>query len=106
MKRGGVIRFILPDAQVLIAKYLSGELGQLDELNDGCEAVSFQSGKLWSILFSGHHAAYDFEAVQSLAKQAGFDHVEKKAFREGHPQILAETIDVLPDISLFVEIYA
>lgn len=103
VKSGGTIRLMVPDAALLIDKYKESTLGDFDEINDACAATNSQSEKLWSILMAGHKAAYDFEAIKSLAKKAGFK-AERKAFREGHPQIIAETVDMLPCLSLFVEL--
>jgi predicted SAM-dependent methyltransferase len=102
MKSGSVARFLVPDAERLINMYKNSELGIFDEINDGCEKTPFQSGKLWELLFSGHKIAYDFEALKLMGEDAGFK-VEKKNFNEGHEQILKETMDCLPEISLIVE---
>ncbi len=102
MKHGSVARLLVPDAEKLINMYKNNELGLFDEINDGCEKTPFQSGKLWELLFSGHNIAYDFAALKIMAEDVGFK-IERKNFNEGHVQILQETMDCLPEISLIVE---
>ena len=106
MKPGAVMRLILPDAELLTNMYKTKQLGNLDELNDGAAASQSQGGKLWAFLFEGHHAAYDWETSQWIASEAGFSKIERKAFRQGTPQILRETLDLLPEISIYLEITA
>lgn len=102
LKNDGVMRIIVPDAQLLIEKYASNQLSEFNEINDGVSSTNSQVSKLWSLLFSGHQSTYDFETLKVVGEESGFN-VERKLFRQGHPQILAETLDLLPDLSLFVE---
>jgi predicted SAM-dependent methyltransferase len=102
MKSGSTLRMLVPDAEKIAGLYLNKQLGIFDIINVGCEKTPFQSGKLWELLFSGHKIAYDFEALKLMGEDAGFK-VEKKNFNEGHEQILKETMDCLPEISLIVE---
>ena len=102
LKKDGVMRLIVPDAELLINKYISNDLSEFDEINDGAASTNSQAGKLWSFLFSGHQSAYDFKTLKNSGEEVGFN-VERKLFRQGHPQIIAETLDSLPDLSLFVE---
>ena len=83
-------------------KEMFNQLNIFDEINDGCARNEFESGKLWSLLFEGHKIAYDFAGLKTLGEKAGFV-VEKKTFCNGNKQIIKETIDMLPEISLFVE---
>jgi predicted SAM-dependent methyltransferase len=103
LKKGAIARFIMPDAELLMALYKNAQLDCFNEINDGAACVLSQVGKLWAILFAGHKAAYDWDTIKRMAAEVGLN-AEKKAFREGHPQILAETIDMLPELSLFVEL--
>jgi predicted SAM-dependent methyltransferase len=103
MKENGTVRLLIPDLELLFNKYKSNELGMFDEINDDSASFSTQASKLWTLLFSGHKAAFDFNTIKEMGTEAGFK-VEKKSFREGHPQIIKETIDMLPDLSLFVEL--
>jgi len=99
---GGCIRVVVPDAQLLIGEYADSELGEFDEINDGCGASPTAAVKLFELLLSGHQAIYDAETLTRMMEEAGFV-AECKAFREGHPQIMAETVEFLPCLSLFVE---
>jgi len=103
MKPGAVMRIVVSDAQRLINYYQDKQLSMFDEINDGCAGSDFESAKLWSLLFEGHKIAYDFDGIKSLASSTGFK-VEKKSFGVGNDQIIKETMDMLPEISLFVEL--
>jgi len=102
LKSGGVIRIAVPDADKLIKYYQSNQLNMFDEINDVCAVSTFESAKLWSLLFEGHRIAYDFVGLKSVGQKAGFI-TERKMFNQGNEQIITETIDMLPEISLFVE---
>jgi predicted SAM-dependent methyltransferase len=106
MKIGGTIRLMLPDLSKLIHRYQEGTLSFYDEINDGSSVAPSQAGKLWALLFSGHQACYDFATLKIIAEKAGFTQIRECGFRDGHPQILKETIDMLPELSLYVEITA
>lgn len=102
MKKGSVLRIAVPDAAKLISYYQAKELSMFDEINDNCATNEFESGKLWSLLFEGHKIAYDFEGLKTIGEKVGFI-VERRHFGQGHEQIVKETFDMLPEISLFVE---
>lgn len=105
MKPGAVMRLAVPDAKLLAEKYLAGTLGDYDEISDGCANASSQAAKFWSLLFSGHSASYDFEAISTILRAAGFTSFEKCLFRGSvSPQMLRETIDLFPSMSLFVDV--
>jgi hypothetical protein len=57
---------------------------------------------LWSFLFDGHKIAYDFSSLEQIGMEAGF-RVERRNFNEGNLQIIRETMDYLPEISIYVE---
>lgn len=103
MKPGAVGRFIMPDAALLIDKYKEKSLNDFSEINDGAEKSRSNIGKLWALVFSGHQAAYDWEGFREVARRVGFE-VKLRSFLEGDPQILKETIDLQPELSLYVEI--
>lgn len=104
LRPGGPLRLILPDAAKLTRMYVDGTLGVYDELNEGSAKCSQQAGKLWNLLFSGHSAMYDTPTVLEALKKAGFTNATPRKFREsGSPQMLRETLDLLPTISLYVE---
>lgn len=104
MKPGAVLRLLFPDAGMLTAKMQRGELGDYDEVNEGCAKVPSQAGKLWALLFAGHSAMYDWDGVETALRGAGFQTVLRKQFRESEsPQMLRETVDMFPTLSLYVE---
>lgn len=107
MKSDAVIRIIVPDAGLLIAKYefLSDplSLSEFDEINDGAANSPTNMGKLWNLLVPGHAAGYDFNTMKYMLEKAGFSVINKREFRQGDPQILRETLDMIPCLSLYVE---
>lgn len=101
---GGLVRFLMPDAELLTKNYLEGTMGQYDELNDGCAKTTYQAAKLWNLLFSGHSSMYDAASLTSALMVAGFREVTKCGFRQSRSkQMLTETLDMFPNLSLFME---
>ena len=103
MKKGATFRIAVPDLEILVNMYRDGTLGELDEINDESERVTWGAGKFWKLLFNGHSAAYDWNAMEALAKKVGLK-ATKQSFRTGNKQILTETLDSLPCLSLYVEL--
>jgi predicted SAM-dependent methyltransferase len=104
MRPGGVVRIVVPDTRRLAQHYLNGTLGVFDEISDGCAGTPWQSSKLWELLFQGHLALYDLDSLQGELRAAGFQDVRVQAFRKSVSlQLLTETVDLFPELSLFVE---
>lgn len=103
IKPDGVMRIIVPDASSLLHEYLDGDMAQFDQINDGCEKSTTDMGKLWSLLGVGHFAAYDWWTLKCALEEAGFEaHLQE--FRKSiSPQMLKETVDMLPCLSLYVD---
>ncbi len=102
MKKGSVMRLSVPDAAKLISHYINNNLKMFNEINDNCASSEFESGRLWSLLFEGHKIAYDFNGLKNVGEKAGFK-VELRSFGVGQDQIVKETYDMFPELSLFVE---
>lgn len=102
MRSGAVMRIAVPDAELLTNYYKNNQLQILDEINLVAAQNSSQSFKLWSFLFEGHKIAYDWNSLKQIGNEAGF-HVERRYFNQGHPQIIKETMDFLPELSIYVE---
>jgi predicted SAM-dependent methyltransferase len=108
MKRGSVMRIIVPDATILLNCFYSQNLGEFDEINDGCAQETTQVGKLHALLNVGHHAIYDNQKLQQIVEAAGFVYTPS-SFEDRYndkktplqKQILRETIDMLPCLSLY-----
>lgn len=105
MVPGGVMRIAVPDLEIMAKLYLQGEMGKLDRPDEPAASDPNQAGKFWKILTDGHEAAYDYPSLKRIGELAGFK-VERKAYGEGHPQMIAETKDLFPELSLYVEMTA
>ncbi len=121
----GALRILVPDAMLLTALYASHigrgnldleklGLADFDEINDGCAATPTWAGKYWALLHEGHQAAYDAPTLVDMLIECGFA-ARQGPFRsngaldgkfesthEGLKQILKETLDTLPCLSLTV----
>lgn len=102
IKSDGCMRILVPDAELLINRYKEGTLAEFGEINDGCASSNTEAQRLWSLLFAGHSAAYDKLTLSKVLSEASFN-AELKSFRVGHSQILRETLDLLPCLTLYME---
>ncbi len=125
IKGNGAMRIIVPDAKLLNEYYSCDEqvdfdhqvyrnrLDNFNELNDGCANSITKAGKLWALLHEGHHSCYDAEMLCSLLRDAGFEPLPTEFRLPGlrnhdvanpnQVQMVNESLDMLPDISLFVD---
>lgn len=103
LKPGGLMRIAVPDLDIIVRLYKENRLKELDKINEPCSRAKYDTERFWEILTAGHHATYDFTSMLSLCAQAGFSKTERKSFEEGHPVFIAETQDMYPEISLYVE---
>jgi predicted SAM-dependent methyltransferase len=106
----GYLRLAVPNADFLTECYRDGTLGEFDEMNEGCASSPTQAGKLWELLFAGHHACYDAPALLALLEDSGFEArvapFRRTAFpeRPGFQRLLAETTEMaFGGISLTVD---
>lgn len=111
LKHDGAMRIAVPDAELLMTLYANdpNALREMDEINDNAAASPTAAGKLWALLHDGHQACYDGETLIKLLGEAGF-FARKSSFRSigasAHPglkQIIRETIDGFPCLSLYVD---
>jgi len=103
MKPGATMRLIVPDTDKLAELYVCGDLFELDALLPPQDAALMPSMKLFKFLADGHKTAYNWDSLGPMLNVAGFKNVERKSFRRGHQQILRETHESLPELSLYVE---
>lgn len=104
LKPGGVLRIAVPDATGLFALYTTQAIGRLREISalpDDAQPIEL----LNEFLYGGdHRAIYDEGALVNALRAAGFSNACRRAFREsGNARMRAETIDLYPELSLFVE---
>lgn len=103
LKPGGVVRVLVPDAEVLTKKYLDGSLGDFDELSATASAQD-HAGKLYELLCAGHESIYDGTRLERALSDAGFALAERARFRQSRSEVMRrETIDLYPDLSLIAE---
>jgi ubiquinone/menaquinone biosynthesis C-methylase UbiE len=114
LKRGGWIRVVVPDLQVITNKYLKGETDYVlfRESNESGLSNAFISSlcltdnrpHLARIFFPGsaHHCMYDFVSLSDLLKKSGFNIIKKRRYQEGITPDIAK-LDNRPEESLYVE---
>lgn len=103
LKPHGVLRVAVPNASKLIRLYEDGRIQTLTEL---CGSdVTEPAVLLHELMYGGdHRAIYDHGALVHALDSAGFANVTTSAFRCGlSPAMRRETIDLYPELSLFVE---
>mgnify|MGYP001558745454 CR=1 FL=1 len=113
LKTDGIFRLSLPDAKLLYEMRVtycgSGgcALSDFDELNEGCANALTPMGKLRALLWEGHQSVYDWVTLRVVLEETGFV-PQQVRFRETGlgergKQVVRETMDVCPEISLLVE---
>lgn len=125
LKKGGVLRVVVPDLGVILKKYLEKDkdffINSLGlAANQNIRAVpladilmgmfypeSYQrkfkgSNKIKAFFIRPHLWMYDCESLTDLLKKSGFRTVEKMNFREGRVPDL-DVLDIFPEISLYLE---
>lgn len=104
LKPGGILRLAVPSAWKLMERYRDGTMGELDPMNASAASYSHDAPKLWTLLFTGHQSLYDGPTLLTALKLAGFENSAIVKFRESSSvKMRAQTLDLFPEISLFVE---
>ena len=103
MKEGAVLRVAVPDTWHLVSRYDAGTLLELSELS-ALENPS-DTRLLHELLYAGgHRALYDEGELTRVLRAAGFRTVVRSNFRHSQsPVMRRETVDLYPELSLFVE---
>jgi predicted SAM-dependent methyltransferase len=108
LKRGGVLRVIVPDAERYLRAYTRDDLSGFFELAaqipmsaelptklDAINHVFHQSGE--------HRWAYDFETISCRLRSAGFEQVEKMSYQRSLDLELAQDRENHAPYSLYVD---
>lgn len=104
MKKGAVMRIAVPCTKKLISKYLDGSIKAFDQINDTSSGYPTNLHKLWALLLgSDHKAIYDADSLVGLLKSVGFDAKQMEFRKSISKEIRTETIDMFPDLSLYVD---
>lgn len=104
LKPDGLIRIAVPDARRLMLAYLDGAIGQFSQITASDEADPV--AMLNELLYSGDHKAiYDESALLKTLERAGFEDRMVSTFRHSAKlhTMRRETIDLYPEMSLFME---
>lgn len=107
----GAMRVAVPDAALLISKLGDDQFWKdMEEINDDIAKLPTHAAKLHALLYGPEHkSVYDWQTLERILKAAGF-HPWKMAFREAAnattKQIVKETLDNFPCLSLFVDAMA
>jgi predicted SAM-dependent methyltransferase len=103
LKPNGVLRVAVPDADKLIELYHTRQLSALQEICGALAETEIQL--LHELLYGGEHRAiYNQHALVQILKDVGFARVERMGFGASTSAVMQhETIDLYPEMSLFVE---
>lgn len=85
LKRGGVVRIIVPDLESFVKRYIDGDIPAddfLDSLQVGytADADSFLKATFAPFVRFPHKCMYDSKGLQSLMEGVGYSASSKKAF--------------------------
>jgi SAM-dependent methyltransferase len=105
LKPNGVLRVAVPDADKLLTMYRTDQLSTLREIcgNDECEGKPLQL--LHELLYGDdHRSIYDQYTLVRALHNTGFTRVNRLQFGTSLSAVMKrETIDLYPELSLFVE---
>lgn len=109
----GAMRLVVPDTKILTEAFRNTEAGGglyvFDEINVECAGARTPAEKLYWMSCPNHHAFYDKETLTLMLEETGFEaHAVRHRETTGRPagvQILKETLDPLPSVSLYVEAF-
>ena len=103
LKPDGVLRVAVPDAGNLFDLYAHGQLSSLREICGDEPEDDLQL--LHAFLYGDEHRSiYDAQTLTRSLQDAGFSRVVKSAFGTSASEVMRrETIDLYPELSLFVE---
>ena len=114
LKKGGVIRIIVPDAEKYIKAYTKGGWDELvemkrlgDQRTDPCYGFKYKTRmELINFVFrqwSEHRFAYDFETLEFVLKEGGFTEVKRQEVGKSFmPELLLDKAYRAPE-SLYIE---
>ncbi len=100
------MRLVVPDADLLVQYRCDnyGDLNDFNEINDECEKAKTQAAKLHALLYgSDHKAIYDQETLSEQLREAGFVSHPQKFRTSVYSQMLIESLDSFPCLSLYME---
>lgn len=108
LRRGGVLRLIVPDAERYLHAYCRPDLSGFRELKVPDPFPSDLPTRMDVVnhvfhQWHEHRWAYDFETLAHRLNQAGFTKVERSAFRQSRDAGLADDCDVHAAYSLYVD---
>ena len=104
LKPGGLIRLIVPDCEKLMDECHQGTIRlQFAEISDGVENAKTEMQAFYELAMAHHLAMYDRETMFSMLEQAGFLPLPACFRGSDSVQMLKETVDGFPEISLYVE---
>ena len=104
LKPNGIIRLVVPDAELLVKKYLKGEIMEYRHVNVGVENAQDEAEALFHLLLAGHKTIYDFKSLKKLLEKAGFTKIKRMPpFKSQSKVIEKQTIPMYPTLSLYVE---
>lgn len=108
LKPDGIIRLTIPDTYEIARHYADDEMVRKPisvafDFNEGVKNAEDECEAFWNLLTAGHVTAYDEPSLTDKMKKAGFDVFLSKFGESLSPIIKAETKDMYPELSLYLE---
>ena len=101
---GGVIRIAVPDAGLLMQKYINHDLDFLKHISPGAEKATCDMDKFYEVALANHAHLYDQCNLKNILEYTGFKDVKvTDPFHSRSEMMEKETIVSHPTISLVIE---
>lgn len=108
LQPGGIVRIVVPDAEIYIDLYTKSKLGEVVEFSDSTVQeieTGFTPIMAVNQVFRnhGHLFAYDYETLSMMLSKEGFVSITKESFMKGRDNALLIDSDSRKTESLYVE---
>lgn len=104
LKRGGMMRIVLPDLEKVIDEYRDADSFNREFYGYDKDKYVGILGKLQLLFLRGHEWMYDKKSFRNLLKEAGFKNIKLRSIKKGKfPNINKLDLDVHKRLSFYYE---
>jgi predicted SAM-dependent methyltransferase len=116
LKPGGILRITVPDTKLIAQSFVWQEMiskgatiggnrsiKSAFSFNEGVKNAEDECEAFWNLLTVGHITAYDEDSLGAKMNKASFTTYKCNPGESNSPEIKAETKDMYPELSLYVE---